>query len=66
MKFFEIIVKDQFNKIYYVIATYEDNISINTKTPTNICFLTIKNEDIKPSFDLLFKSKFSGKIYRVI
>lgn len=66
MIIFLVEVKDQFNQKYSVKGTFHHSITEITKSKENIKFITIDNENIKPSFDLHFHSIDSGKIFRLV
>lgn len=66
MNTFLVEVKDQFNKKYSVKGTFHHQITEATKSKENIKFITVNDEEIKPSFDLHFHSIDSGKIFKLI
>lgn len=66
MNTFLVEVKDQFNKKYSVKGTFNLKITETTKSKENIKFITVNDEEIRPSFDLHFHSIDSGKIFKLV
>ena len=58
-------VKDQFGVIHAIQATMDQEFS-DTQSYSNIKHITIDGEDIRPSFEMLFQSTLSGKIFKII
>jgi len=58
-------VKDQFGVKRLIQATLDQK-TLNTKSHSNIKHITVDGEDIRPSFDMLFQSTLSGKIFKII
>ncbi|SEL53039.1 hypothetical protein [Acinetobacter sp. DSM 11652] len=59
-------VKDQFEVKYAVIGTFNTSQHASNLSQINIKFITVDNENIRPSFDLNFHSLNTGKIYQLI
>lgn len=59
-------VRDQHGIQYDVEAVFE-NRSVRENSPYDcVRYITIDNEDIKPSFDLHFHSNNSGRIFKIL
>jgi hypothetical protein len=58
-------VKDQFGIKHTIQATVDHQFS-NTQSHSNIKHITVDGEDIRPSFEMLFQSTLSGKIFKII
>jgi len=59
-----ISVKDQFG-IKYVIQATVDNYFANTQCFSNLKYITVEGEDIRPSFEMFFQSTLSVKIFKI-
>jgi hypothetical protein len=55
-----ISVKDQFGIKYLIQATVA-----NTQCFSNLKYITVEGEDIRPSFEMFFQSTLSGKIFKI-
>lgn len=60
-----ISVKDQFGVKQSIQATMDSHFS-NTQSYSNVKHITVDGEDIRPSFEMLFLSTLSGKIFKII
>lgn len=58
-------VKDQFGAMYAIKATVERHF-LESKSASHIQYITVDGEDIRPSFEMCFQSRSSGKIFKVI
>ena len=58
-------VKDQFGVKHDIQATVDHEFA-NTQSHLNIKHITVDGEDIRPSFEMLFQSTLSGKIFKII
>lgn len=58
-------VKDQFGVKHTIQATMNRQF-VNTQSYSNIKHITVDGEDIRPSFEILFQSTLSGKIFKII
>ena len=58
-------VKDQFGVKHMIQATVDHQFA-NTQSHSNIKHITLDGEDIRPSFEMLFQSTLSGKIFKII
>lgn len=58
-------VKDQFGVKHSIQATVDHQFA-NTQSHSNIKHITVDGEDIRPSFEMLFQSTLSGKIFKII
>ncbi|MFW1775398.1 MULTISPECIES: hypothetical protein [Acinetobacter] len=58
-------VKDQFGVKHMIQATVDHQFA-NTQSHSNIKHITVDSEDIRPSFEMLFQSTLSGKIFKII
>lgn len=58
-------VKDQFGVKLTIQATVDHQFA-NTQCHSNIKHITVDGEDIRPSFEILFQSNLSGKIFKII
>ena len=38
----------------------------NTQSYSNVKHITVDGEDIRPSFEMLFQSTLSGKIFKIL
>ena len=61
-----ISVKDQFVVHYAIKATLDEVVSSTVKTYERIKYIIVDNEVIRPSFEMLFQSTTSGKIFKII
>lgn len=61
-----ISVKDQFGVHYAIEATLDEVVSSTVKTYERIKYIVVDNEVIRPSFEMLFQSTTSGKIFKII
>lgn len=61
----QVIVKDQFGTEYTIQATVDKSI-LNTQDHSNLRYITIEGEDIRPSFEMFFQSLVSTKIFMLI
>ncbi|MBO1280157.1 hypothetical protein [Acinetobacter nosocomialis] len=59
-----ISVKDQFGINYLIQATVDSYFS-NTQCFSNLKYITVNGEDIRPSFEMLFHSTLSNKIFKI-
>lgn len=59
-----ISVKDQFGIKYFIQATV-DNYFVNTQCFSNLKYITVEGEDIRPGFEMYFQSNLSGKIFKI-
>ena len=57
-----VTVKDQFGTEYSIQATVDKN-SCSTMLHSNLRYITIDGEDIRPGFEMFFQSLNSGKIF---
>ena len=60
-----VTVKDQFGTEYSIQATVDKN-SCSTMLHSNLRYITIDGEDIRPGFEMFFQSLNSGKIFKLI
>lgn len=60
-----ISVKDQFG-IQYAIQATIDNASSETQSFSNVKHITVDGEDIRPSFEMVFQSTLSGKVFKIV
>ena len=60
-----ISVKDQFGVKHAIQATVDKHFA-NTQSSSNVKHITVDGEDIRPSFEMLFQSTLSGKIFKII
>ena len=58
-------VKDQFGVKHTIQATLDHQFA-NTQSHSNIKHITVDGENIRPSFEMLFQSTLSGKIFKII
>ncbi|NHB56957.1 hypothetical protein [Acinetobacter shaoyimingii] len=58
-------VKDQFGIKHVIHATVDVNFA-NTQSCSNVNHITVDGEDIRPSFEMLFQSTLTGKIFKII
>ena len=58
-------VKDQFGVKHMIQATVDHQFA-NTQSHSNIKHITVDGEDIRHSFEMLFQSTLSGKIFKII
>ncbi len=58
-------VKDQFGVKHMIQATVDHQFA-NTQCHSNIKHITVDGEDIRPSFEMLFQSNLSGKIFKIL
>ena len=58
-------IKDQFGVKYAIQATVDHDFA-TTQSHSNIKHITVDGEDIRPSFEMLFQSTLSGKIFKII
>ncbi|WP_347455438.1 hypothetical protein [Acinetobacter thermotolerans] len=49
-----------------MIQATVDHQFANTQSHSNIKHITVDGEDIRPSFEMLFQSTLSGKIFKII
>jgi hypothetical protein len=61
----QVIVKDQFGTEYTIQATVDKSI-LDTQDHSNLRYITIEGEDIRPSFEMFFQSLVSTKIFMLI
>ncbi|WP_353141965.1 hypothetical protein [Acinetobacter pragensis] len=61
----QVIVKDQFGTEYKIQATVDKSI-LDTQDNSNLRYITIDGEDIRPSFEMFFQSLTSSKIFMLI
>ena len=61
----EVTVKDQFGTEYTIQATVDKSI-LDTQDHSNLRYITIEGEDIRPSFEMFFQSLVSTKIFMLI
>lgn len=61
----QVIVKDQFGTEYTIQATVDKSI-LDTQDHSNLRYITIEGEDIRPSFEMFFQSFVSTKIFMLI
>ena len=61
-----ISVKDQFGVHYVIEVTLDEVVSSTVKTYERIKYIIVDNEVIRPSFEMLFQSTTSGKIFKII
>ena len=59
-------VQDQFGANYAIEATLDEVVSSAVKTYERIKYIIVDNEVIRPSFEMLFQSTTSGKIFKII
>ncbi len=59
-------MKDQFGVHYAIEATLDEVVSSTVKTYERIKYIIVDNEVIRPSFEMLFQSTTSGKIFKII
>ncbi|WP_336009288.1 hypothetical protein [Acinetobacter calcoaceticus] len=59
-----ISVKDQFGSKYFIQATVDSNFA-NTQCFSNLKYITVEGEDIRPGFEMFFQSTLSGKIFKI-
>lgn len=60
-----ISVKDQFGVKHSIQATVDQHFA-NTNSYSNLKHITVDGEDIRPSFEMLFQSTLSGKIFKIL
>ena len=60
-----ISVKDQFGVKHFIQATVYQHFA-NTNSYSNVKHITVDGEDIRPSFEMLFQSTLSGKIFKIL
>ncbi|MDC5177826.1 hypothetical protein NRA14_00810 [Acinetobacter baumannii] len=60
----DISVKDQFGTKYVIQATV-DHYFANTQCFSNLKYITVEGEDIRPSFEMCFQSTSTGKIFKI-
>ena len=60
-----ISVKDQFGVKHSIQATVDQHFA-NTNSYSNVKHITVDGEDIRPSFEMLFQSTLSGKIFKIL
>ena len=60
-----VTVKDQFGTEYSIQATVDKN-SCSTMLHSNLRYITVDGEDIRPGFEMFFQSLNSGKIFKLI
>ncbi|QPF37359.1 hypothetical protein H0S58_10195 [Acinetobacter sp. TTH0-4] len=60
-----ISVKDQFGVKHFIQATVDQHFA-NTNSYSNVKHITVDGEDIRPSFEMLFQSTLSGKIFKIL
>ena len=58
-------VKDQFGVNHNIQATVDQQFA-DTQSHSNIKHITVDGEDIRPSFEMLFQSTLSGKIFKIL
>lgn len=58
-------VKDQFCVKHFIQATVNSDFA-NTKSFSNIKYITVDDEDIRPGFEMYFQSTLSGRIFKVL
>ena len=58
-------VKDQFGIKYFIQATVHGHFA-NTQSYSNLSYITVEGEDIRPSFEMFFQRTLSGKIFKII
>lgn len=58
-------VKDQFGIKHSIQATVDLQFE-DTQSHSNIKYITVDGEDIRPSFEMFFQSALSGKIFKII
>ena len=58
-------VKDQFGVKQAIQATVDHHFA-DTQSHSNIRHITVDGEDIRPSFEMLFQSNLSGKIFKIL
>lgn len=59
-------VKDQFGTKYSIVATLA-KYKLSTETFNgNIQFITVDDEEIRPSMDMYFQSLISNKIFKIV
>lgn len=61
----QVIVKDQFGAEYTIQATVDKSI-VDTGNHSNLRYITIDGEDIRPSFEMVFQSRVTRKIFKLI
>ncbi|MCU4436008.1 hypothetical protein KTH93_11065 [Acinetobacter bereziniae] len=62
----ELNVKDQFGSYYTVEATLDDIIVNEAKSHERIKYITFEGEMLRPNFEMLFESKASGRILKIV
>lgn len=62
----ELNVKDQFGSYYTVEATLDDIIVNEAKSHERIKYITFEGEMLRPNFEILFESKASGRILKIV
>ena len=60
-----ISVRDQFGVKHSIQATVDQHFA-NTNSYSNVKHITVDGEDIRPSFEMLFQSTLSGKIFKIL
>ncbi|ENW05339.1 hypothetical protein [Acinetobacter beijerinckii] len=58
-------VKDQFGVKHFIQATVNSDFA-NTQSFSNIKYITVDDEDIRPGFEMYFQSTLSGRIFKVL
>ena len=58
-------VKDQFGVKHAIQATVDHQFA-DTQSHSNIKYITVEGEDIRPSFEMFFQSTLSGKIFKIL
>ena len=58
-------VKDQFGVKHAIQATVDHQFA-NTQSHSNIKYITVDGEDIRPGFEMFFQSTLSGKIFKIL
>ena len=60
-----VTVKDQFGTEYSIQATFDKSFS-DMQSCSSLRYITVDGENIRPSFEILFQSLISGKIFKLI
>ncbi|MGR0305940.1 hypothetical protein [Acinetobacter beijerinckii] len=58
-------VKDQFGIKHFIQATANSEFA-NTQSFSNIKYITVDGEDIRPGYEMYFQSTLSGRIFKVL
>lgn len=58
-------VKDQFGINHAIQATVDNRFS-HTQCSSDVKYITVDGEDIRPGFEMFFQSIQSGKIFQIV